>query len=263
LLPDVPSAALTLLGPTPHYDNGTSNAQDHDGNDCGVAGGPFAPVVGTIGGAARTTVQNDMNRPEKFDAGPWTEEDTIADLTDPADPIVADAGHGTVELTWTDCQALKDTVAFMAIAADYYCNSDLGACTLPAGGPDHVVFVDGDLSSTPNGTYTGILVVTGTLDYSGNTAWEGIVLAIGEGRIIRSGGGNGGPSGAVVVANIDPTPSGPAADHSDWCTTPPNGFGQAWYDTSGGGNSEVQWCSGHVNQANDVRSYRVTEFLQH
>jgi hypothetical protein len=153
-------------------------------------------------------------------------------------------------------------VEFLAIAADYYCNSDIQSCTLPAGGPDSVVFIDGDLANTPSGSYTGILVVTGELVYNGNTAWDGIVLAVGEGTIIRSGGGGGNPSGGVVVANIDPTPDGPAADKSDWCTTPPDGFGQATYDSSGGGNSTVEWCTNNLDTANPVRTYRVVEFLQ-
>ena len=69
-------------------------------------------------------------------------------------------------------------------------------------------------------------------------------------------------SGAVVVANIDPTPSGPAADKSDWCTTSPDGFGQAYYDASGGGNSTVEWCTNWIDLVNGVKAYKVTEFVQ-
>ena len=64
------------------------------------------------------------------------------------------------------------------------------------------------------------------------------------------------------MANIDPTPDGPNADKSDWCTTPPDGFSNVQYDTSGGGNSKVEWCTGKINAANSTRSYRVVEFLQ-
>jgi len=264
-LPAVPASALSLLGPNPHYDNGPSAVQAHTGNDCGVAGGAFAPIVGAIGSAATGTVQGDMNNPENFSSGPapaFEGQNTIGDLTDPTDPIVGGAGHGTIDTQWLDCLELKEMVEFLATAADYYCNTDLGACTLPATAPDSITFIDGDLPNTPAGSFSGILVVTGELVYKGNTGWDGIILAVGEGRILRSGGGNGNPSGGVVVAAIDPTPSGPAADRTDWCTTPPDGFGQAHYEASGGGNSTVEWCSTAINLANTVRSYRVTEFLQ-
>jgi hypothetical protein len=261
-LPEVPAAALTLLGPDPHFDNGNSNAQSHTGDDCGVAGGPFAPIVGTVSSSANAAVQESMQRPDAFSSGSFDEEDTIGDLTDPANPIVAGAGHGTIDPLWLDCQALKKLVEFLAISADSYCNADTDSCSFPATGPSDVVFIDGDMSNSPSGEYSGILVITGELSYHGNTGWDGIILAIGEGRIIRQGGGNESPSGAVVVANIDPTPDGPAADRSDWCTTPPDGFGEAFYDVSGGGNSTVQWCTALIHGANAVRSYKVTEFLQ-
>ena len=261
-IPGVPAAALTMLGPDPHYDNGSSSAQEHSGDDCGVAGGPFAPVVGAIGSDASQDVKDGMHRPEDFEAGSWDGEDTIGDLTNPADPIVADAGHGTIDDIWTDCEKLKKLVDFLELASDYYCNADLHPCSFPVAAPDNVIFVDGDLTNTPPGPNQGILVVTGVLDYKGNTEWDGAVLVIGEGKMLRSGGGNGKPSGAVVVANIDPTPNGPSNDRSDWCTNPPDGFGSAWYETGGGGNSETQWCTAKLDAANSIRSYRVTEFVQ-
>jgi hypothetical protein len=259
-LPAPPPAALTMIGENPEYDNGDSNAQNHTGDDCGNPGGAFAPIVGTTSAAAAAIVKDDMNRPEEFHSGPgWEREDTIGDMNNPADPIVADAGNGTLDPAWMDCQRMKELVQFLAIAADYYCNADTDACTLSSNGPDDVVFIDGDLANTPAGNFEGTLVVTGELVYNGNTGWDGVILAIGEGRIIRSGGGGGIPSGGVVMANIDPTPDGPAIDKSDWCD---NGLQPAHYETSGGGNSTVQWCSATLDLVNPLRSYRVTEFLQ-
>ena len=260
-LPPPPPAALTMIGENPEYDNGNSAAQSHTGNDCGTPGGAFAPIVGTTSPAAAAIVQGDMHRPDKFESGPgpWVGTDTIADMNNPADPIVADAGNGTLDPAWMDCQRMKELVQFLAIAADYYCNSDIAACTLVSNGPDDVVFIDGDLANTPAGNFEGTLVVTGELVYNGNTGWDGVILAIGEGRIIRSGGGVGVPSGGVVMANIDPTPNGPAIDKSDWCN---NGLQPAHYETAGGGTSTVEWCSANLDLINPLRSYRVTEFLQ-
>jgi Tfp pilus assembly protein PilX len=264
-LPEVPSAAITMLGPMPIYDNGTASAQSNSGNDCGQSGGAYAPVVGAIGATATGSVVDGAHNldPEHFDSGPFGGTGTIGDLTDPTDPIVDQSGHGTIEPAWTDCLSLKALVLKLASTADFYCNSDSGSCALPATiAPDDIVFIDGDLANTPNGSYTGILVVTGRLTYKGQTDWEGVLLVIGEGSLERSGGGNGLPSGSVIIANIDPTPNGPNVAKADWCSSSPDGFLQADYQVSGAGSSEVQWCTGNINNANSIRTYRVVEFLQ-
>jgi hypothetical protein len=261
---DPPPAAITLLGPTPSFDNGRSNAQSHDGNDCGGSGIPgiYAPIVGTVSSNATGQVQGDMQRPEHFSSGPFTGTNTVGDLTDPTDPIVAGSGLGTIDPGWTDCASLKQLVLELIATADYYCNTDLGGCSIPATSPGDITVIDGDLSTPGNTTHHGILLVTGQLTYNGNSQWNGLILVIGEGYILRNGGGGGNPSGGVVVANIDPSPSGTRTDKSDWCSTSPDGFGQAQYETQGGGNSTVFYCSQHLNSANQVQTYKVVEFLQ-
>jgi hypothetical protein len=261
---EAPPAAITLLGDAPVFDNGTSNAQNHDGSDCGGSGTPgvYAPIVGTVNGAANAQVQADMNRPETFTSGPYTGSDTVGDLTDPTDPIVNDAGLGTIDPAWTDCQGLKDMVIELSLTADYYCNTDVTSCTMPATSAGDITVIDGDFSTPGNTTHTGILLVTGQLTYNGNSNWDGLILVIGEGSILRSGGGNGKPSGGVVVANIDPSPGGPYADKSDWCSNPPDGFGQAQYVTDGAGSSEVEFCTQNLNSANAIKTYKIVEYLQ-
>jgi len=265
-IPELPAAAITMVGPLPVFDNGNSAAQAYSGSDCGVGGGAYAPIIGTTDPLAADAVKTGMNcvRPTTFVSGPFSCEDTVGDLTDPTDPIVIGANQGTIEPSWTDCDAMKAMVINLMNHADYYCNTDdPGGCSIPSpAAPDEVIFIDGDVAGTPAGNHAGILVVTGSLVYKGNTAWDGILLVIGEGLIDRSGGGNFTPSGAMIVANIDPTPDGPNADKSDWCTTPPDGFGQAEYETSGAGTSEVEWCTGNIASSNSIRNYKVVEFLQ-
>lgn len=263
LIPEVPAAAITMLGPVPFFDNGMSNAQSHTGDDCGATGGMFAPIVGAIGSTSTSTVQTAMNRPDDFSSGPlpYVGEDTVGDLTNASDPIVAASGHGTIDPFWLDCIALRELMLELALNADYFCDTDVETCSIPATTASSVTFIDGDLAQTPSGPNYGVLAITGKLVYKGNTGWDGIILAIGEGFILRNGGGGGNPSGAVVMANIDPTPDGLNADKSDWCATLP-GFGQAHYDTTGGGNSTVEWCTTNIEASNSIRNYRVVEFLQ-
>jgi hypothetical protein len=264
-VPPVPPAAVTLIGPSPTFDNGSSAAQSHTGNDCGVAGGDFAPIVGTTGGGANGKVKGELKRPDTFSSGPqpFEGEDTIGDLTNGTDPIVQASGNGEIDPFWLDCESLKKEVEFLAAAADYYCNADLQTCSIPASSsPDDIVFIDGDLPQTPVGSYSGVLVVTGTLTYQGTTAWNGVILVVGEGHVVRSGGGSGDPSGSMILANIDPSPDGPVVDKSDWCTKGSDGFDSALYETSGSGSSQVVWCRGSINAANSIRTYRVVNFVQ-
>jgi hypothetical protein len=64
-----------------------------------------------------------------------------------------------------------------------------------------LTFIDGDVT-LPNTGGRGLLVVTGTLTFDGNTPWQGLVLVLGDGIINRSGGGNGISLGAFVLARF-------------------------------------------------------------
>ena len=86
-----------------------------------------------------------------------------------------------------------------------------------------------------------------------------IVLVIGEGRLNRNGAGNGHNTGAVILANVDPSPGGLRADKSDWCNS---GFGQTSFTVNGAGSSTISYCSDEVTQNNPVRTYPITDFLQ-
>lgn len=81
--------------------------------------------------------------------------------------------------------------------------SDFGAeSDAPANGL--FTFVDGN-ASLPNDGGKGLLVVTGTLTISGSKAFDGLVLVLGDGVLIRSGGGSATNYGAFVVARFTST----------------------------------------------------------
>jgi hypothetical protein len=86
-------------------------------------------------------------------------------------------------------------------------------------------FVDGDCTLTSG---AGMLVVTGTLTMRGNTDFRGIILVLGEGVLIRNGGGNGDIWGGITIAAFDRTAGG---------------FTAPTFLTNGGGNSNVQYDS--------------------
>ena len=90
-------------------------------------------------------------------------------------------------------------------------------------------FVDGDCTLTSG---SGFLVVTGTLTMRGNTDFRGIIMVLGEGKLIREGGGNGDIFGGITIAAFDRAGGG--------FTTPT-------FHTDGGGNSTIQYDSSALN----------------
>lgn len=92
-------------------------------------------------------------------------------------------------------------------------------------------FVDGDCT-LQNGA--GILVVTGTLTMRGNTEFRGIVLVLGDGVLIRNGGGDGSILGGITIAAFGRT----AGD-----------FTAPTFLTNGGGDSTVQYSSAPLSMA--------------
>ena len=75
-------------------------------------------------------------------------------------------------------------------------NINMGSAENPA---YDVVY--GNYTMSGNQTGYGLLVVTGQLTFSGDFAWNGVIMVIGDGAAILNGGGNAQINGAVFVAN--------------------------------------------------------------
>ena len=118
---------------------------------------------------------------------------------------------------------------------------------LGATNPDGVLtFVDGDMVLGPgNPTGQGTLIVTGTLTLNGNFNFNGVIMVLGAGTVYRSGGGNGNILGAMYVAKFART--GASTDV----------FQAPVFDTSGGGTSNIQYCSSAVDKAKAVGGHNV------
>lgn len=119
--------------------------------------------------------------------------------------------------------------------------------TINSGTADNPVFtfVDGNCELAGG---AGLLVVTGNVNMSGNTSFDGVVLVLGEGSVNRDGGGNGDINGSMVVASFERT--WPAAD--DDPAIPNNveyPFLAPAFNTNGGGASTMQYSSTAVARA--------------
>jgi hypothetical protein len=91
-------------------------------------------------------------------------------------------------------------------------------------------FVDGN-ATLQNGS--GFLVVTGTLTMRGNTNFNGAILVLGNGVLIRDGGGNGDIHGGITIAKFGRTSGN---------------FMAPTFLTNGGGNSNVRYDSSWLNR---------------
>ena len=184
----------------------------------------------------------DPQRPA-FAVSPCDKDDAIAGIEKPetvVDPevgILASDDHtpGTVErpsfLDSADkARAYLNSLQAKAESIGRYFNPGTGATTVsdPLDSPQFT-FVDGDCTLMDG---AGFLVVTGTLTMRGNTNFKGAILVLGEGILIRNGGGNGKILGGITIAAFDRTAGG---------------FLAPTFLTNGGGDSTVQYDSASVS----------------
>ncbi|MGI8654185.1 MAG: hypothetical protein ACR2LC_03085 [Pyrinomonadaceae bacterium] len=105
-------------------------------------------------------------------------------------------------------------------------------------------FVDGDCNLDGG---TGLLIVTGNLTLKGNNGFDGIIILLGNGHVERSGGGNGGTYGAMVIGSVDRT----AGD-----------FRAPYFDVSGGGGLTFQSDYNSKKRANNISGLGVAGVIE-
>ncbi len=105
--------------------------------------------------------------------------------------------------------------------------TDFGTTAQPT-----LTFIDGD-GALPPGSGAGLLVVTGALTVDGSAVFDGLILVLGSGQLIRSGGGNGNTLGSILVARF-----GNSGD-----------FLAPTFNSNGSGTSSIQYDSAWVRRA--------------
>lgn len=218
--------ALTLIGPNPSF--GTPHSQPFQmiGTDCPTCA-PVPSGCSTSAVPARDAIG--IDDPTNA-TSPSAVQTVISDLAKPNNYIGANSSPDVVNASLGTLSAseLNEFVGQVASAAtDVYGTPtatvsnpsiNLGTAANPA-----IDVVNGNYSMGPTTGY-GILVVTGTLTFSGNYSWNGLILVIGSGASIMNGGGNGQIVGAVYVAN-----------------TSGNSFGSPNANWNGGGGNGIQY----------------------
>ena len=238
-------APVTLLGSTATLTGGDSNSKALNGDDqCGSAA-PL-PVVKTNANSSLAGIKSSVSssKPKTYHTkvgGQQVDGSTnIADIV----TTLSEAQANSNGYNLNDASSLNSLVQALhdlpqaTVLPDGSTNSgvDLGDIAHLK-----IVVVDGDFTVSGNASGAGILVVKGDLTFSGNLSYTGIIMTIGKGVMVRNGGGNGTLSGAIWVANT----AGP----DGIVGTADDAMGPATFDVSGGGASNVQYCSSAVNNA--------------
>lgn len=224
-LPFSPPSPIVMPGPDVYFEPGNSNAFQFRGDD--ASGGSSVPTVTVSNATAENSVRNGCALSLSCDQ-------IVSDGVSPS--VVADPA-ALSQAGLDDPQQLKSMIQNLAAHADYTSTSDTGF-NLGTEQDPAIVYINGDLDTGP-GTGYGILIVTGTLTLRGNFSYNGVILVVGRGNLVRHGGGNGVVRGAIIIADIN----GP----DDIPFTADDSLGQPIFTTHGGGKSRIIYNSELAN----------------
>lgn len=208
--------------PAMTFDAGSSASYTYSGNE--PAG---ATSTNTAIAAFAVTSMTDFNKINALPSAQVTgnpralkvdKTDLVSWLRDP------DEARRTLNKLQADAQAQKRYFTNASPPPDY------GTTAAPA-----FTFMDGD-ATLPNGGGAGLLVCTGTVTIDGNTPFNGLIIALGAGRIVRNGGGNGNSLGAFALASLD---------RNNWGGP----FLPPTFNGNGGGTSNVQYDPDWIRKA--------------
>lgn len=202
------------------FDAGSSSSYTYSGNE--PAGGHNTAIAAF---AVTSTVDYDKikNLPSAQVTGnPSAQKVDVADLVSWLQ--TADEARRTLNKLQADA----------IVQNRYYTNAspppDYGSTADPK-----FTFMDGN-ATLPNGGGAGLLVCTGTVTVDGNTPFNGLILALGGGQIVRNGGGNGNSLGAFALAKFD---------RNNWGGP----FLAPAFNGNGSGTSNIQYDPGWVEKA--------------
>jgi len=197
-------AALTLVGNNVNFDGPSSTSFNINGNDQIPVGAcaPGPSGVSAIGytNGSDNSLQNilagNVSANQSHYLGAGTMTPNVTNVTGLPQTLQTPSG-------------LDQLVQTIAQNADAVINVPPGQIaeetSLPpamlAGTPE-TVLVNGNFDLGSHSTGTGVLVVTGIFSYDTDSSWKGLILVIGQGKVLSNhlGTDNGQIDGAILVA---------------------------------------------------------------
>jgi hypothetical protein len=230
-LPPLPGA-IVLPGPGVAFNGGNSNASGVDGMS--------ESAITTTSAASRTTVINQL-----------TAIGRIGNYTCALPPCINNEA-ATINPTWNSVSGIEDLYNALMSMADVVTTgtTTLTAAQVGTTANRKIVVVNGNADLGPvDGA--GILIVTGQLRLHGNFNYHGLIMCIGQGNLLRDGGGNGDIEGAILVART--------RDASNNLLTT---LGNSTYNTNGGGNSDIVYNGSEAGLPAGARPFIKTSWKQ-
>jgi len=197
-------AALTLVGNNVNFDGPSSTSFNINGNDQ-IPVGACAPgpsgvsAIGYTNGSDSSLsniLAGNVTANQSHYLGAGTMTPNVTNVTGLPPNLQTPSG----------LDALVQTIAQNA---DAVINVPPGQTaeetSLPAGmlaGTPETVLVNGNFDIGSHSTGTGVLVVTGIFSYDTDSSWKGLILVIGQGKVLSNhlGTDNGQIDGAILVA---------------------------------------------------------------
>lgn len=229
-LPTLPGSMI-FDGSSPTYGAPSSNSFNVNGVDNpqgpngGTGCGPALPNIPAIGGydaGSTATLISDVSNPGKY---------TGAGGSPSVTTVNSQLGNlATVQ----GLNALVTSVTSAANPSNIYVGNASGLTNPGTNAAPVINVVTGNLTLGGGFSGSGILLVEGTLTLGGNPNYNGLILVIGQGVVVKSGGGNGTVDGSILVANLYNssgqliTSGAPGSPTINW---------------SGGGNATIQYDS--------------------
>jgi hypothetical protein len=251
-----PGGALGLDGPAATFSPRPSSSNYFiNGTDSGASGytasggtgacnptGATVPAISTGDAAGSTAITTAVTtNPDR--SGNYTGSGGTPSVVNSGP-----TGTGQYGGAWSSPSQLDTLVNDLANVADVTYSCGIGAPCSPTGGVvgtnanPQITYVSGDFNYG-NASGAGVMVVTGTLSFTGNASFNGLVLVIGQGIVTESGGGSGGFNGTMFVAKTQ-------------SATPPYPelatLGSPLYSWNGGGTSDIQYNSCWANIGNSL-----------
>lgn len=233
-----PNPVTGLPGPTMTFDIGSSNAKKYSGQDSYGTSTIQLPTFGVTSLPDKVEAETSITKGSTVANTPRVQVVPLSDL--PYWLATADKAR----------EFLNDLEAVARASGNYRTSFSgvSGTTAQPA-----FNFVDGNCDLDGG---AGLLVVTGTLNMSGNPDFNGLILVLGGGNVTRNGGGNGSILGSMLVASFQRT--WPAAQNNT-----PHPFLAPSFTTNGGGNSDMLYNSDWVRRALNVLGLRVRDVREY
>ena len=267
--PAIPGA-FVFDGSNPNFNPPSSGAFTVSGADTNVHPGNAIngvtcpvpvnqPALGSFDNPATSTLTTAVSGPpnrsgQYTSAAPYAAVPSISNVS-------ATLSTDSVNLTTVDGLTTFANMITTAAGPNVYPNgtvpANLGTPTSPV-----VNVVNGDL--TISGSGAGVLLVTGQLTMNGNFSWDGLILAIGEGAILKSGGGGATLNGSMFAGNLySDLPNASTGPGAYPAYTHPillganNPPGVPWFGWNGGGNATIQYDSCWTQAVNQSLPYHI------